>query len=103
MYFENKCQTNIAERPWLFSTQETKAVDLQKKKRVKFPNYVLNHYIKDETRRWLFSNEKFFDLDEVYNSQNDQVWAASREEANEKGDLHETTKFPAENDVVVKV
>ena len=74
--------------------KQPKLTDLQKKKRVKFANWVLNHYIKDDTRRWLFSDEKFFDLDGVYNSQNDRVWAASREEADEKGGLHEKTKFP---------
>ena len=74
--------------------KQPKLTDLQKKKRVKFRNWVLNHYTKDDTRRWLFSDEKFFDLDGVYNSQNDRVWAASREEADEKGGLHEKTKFP---------
>ena len=32
--------------------------------------------------RILFSDEKMFDLDGIYNSQNDRVWAINREEAN---------------------
>ena len=39
------------------------------------------------------SNEKFFYLDRVYNSQNDQVRVANRDEVDEKGSLHEKTKF----------
>ncbi|CAF1556573.1 unnamed protein product [Rotaria magnacalcarata] len=37
---------------------------------------------------------KFFDLDGIYNSQNDRVWAASREEADRKGGFREKTKYP---------
>ena len=64
--------------------KQPKLIDLQKKKRVKFVNWVLNHYTRDDTRRWLFYDEKFLDLDGLYNSQNDQAWTASREEADEK-------------------
>ena len=31
--------------------------------------------------RILVSNEKFFDVDGVYNSQNDRVWAVNRADA----------------------
>ena len=34
--------------------------------------------------RILFSNEKVFDLDDIYNRQNDRMWAVHREEANRK-------------------
>ena len=34
--------------------------------------------------RILFSDEKFFDIDGVYNSQNDRVWAVDRADADEK-------------------
>jgi hypothetical protein len=33
----------------------------------------------------LFSDEKSFDIDGVYNSQNDRVWPIDRADANEKG------------------
>ncbi|CAF3610702.1 unnamed protein product, partial [Rotaria socialis] len=35
-----------------------------------------------------------FDLDGIYNSQNDRVWATSREEADGKGGFREKTKYP---------
>ena len=34
--------------------------------------------------RIFFSDEKMFDLDGVYNSENDHIWAVNREEANRR-------------------
>ena len=34
--------------------------------------------------RILFSDEKMFDLDSIYNSENDRIWAVNREEANRR-------------------
>ncbi|CAF3122126.1 unnamed protein product, partial [Rotaria socialis] len=45
-------------------------------------------------KKWLFTGEKVFDLDGIYNSQNDRVWATSREEADRKGGFREKTKYP---------
>ena len=44
--------------------------------------------------RILFSDEKIFDIDGVYNSQNDRVWAPSRTAANEIGGIRRKRKFP---------
>ena len=44
--------------------------------------------------RILFSDEKLFDIDGVYNVQNDRVWAPSRVEANECGGIKMKRKFP---------
>ena len=44
--------------------------------------------------RILFSDEKIFDLDDMYNSQNQRIWASSRDEADEKGGIKEKQKFP---------
>ncbi|CAF2752241.1 unnamed protein product [Rotaria sp. Silwood2] len=49
---------------------------------------------KEDTKRWLYSGEKYFDLDGVYNVQNDRVWAVSRAEAYRQGGIHQKTKFP---------
>ena len=76
-------------------TKQSKLTNLQKQKRVKFANWVLNNYTKDDTKRWLISDEKYFDLDGIYNVQNDRIWAVSREEADKRGAIHEKTKFPA--------
>ncbi len=42
----------------------------------------------------LFSDEKLFDIDGVYNSQNDRVWAVNRAEADDKGGIKQKRKFP---------
>ena len=36
---------------------------------------------KEDTMGFLFSDEKFFDIDGVYNSQNDRVWGVDRADA----------------------
>ena len=68
--------------------------DDQKIKRKKFANWVRNNFRKEETMRILFSDEKFFDIGDVYNSQNDRVWAVGRADADEKGGIQQRRKFP---------
>ena len=41
----------------------------------------------------LFSNEKLFDIDSVYNVQNNRVWAPSRVEAHKCGEIKMKRKF----------
>ncbi|CAF4765090.1 unnamed protein product, partial [Rotaria magnacalcarata] len=40
------------------------------------------------TTQILFSDEKRFDLDGMYNRQNERIYAATRDEADEKGAVH---------------
>ncbi|CAM4980319.1 unnamed protein product [Rotaria socialis] len=68
--------------------------DDQKIKRKKFANWVRNNFRKEETMKILFLDEKFFNIDGVYNSQNDRVWAVDRVDADEKGDIQQRRKFP---------
>ena len=42
----------------------------------------------------LFSDEKYFDIDDVYNSQNDRVWSINRADADEKGGVKQRRKNP---------
>jgi hypothetical protein len=42
----------------------------------------------------LFSDEKMFDIDGVYNSQNDRVWAVNCAEAVKKDGIKQKRKFP---------
>ena len=74
--------------------KQPKLSDLQKTKRVKFANWVLNNFTKEDTKKWLFTDEKYFDLDGVFNVQNDRIWAVSGEEADKQGARHQKTKFP---------
>lgn len=75
-------------------TVEPLLTDLQKTKRIKFCHWIRNTFTKEETLRILFSDEKMFDIDGVYNSQNDRVWAATRAEADENGGKKQKRKFP---------
>ena len=55
---------------------------------------MLNNYSKEDTKKWLSTDEKYFDLDGIYNLQNDRVWAPSREETDRKVGFHQKTKHP---------
>ena len=57
---------------------------------------MLNNYSKEDTRKWLFSNEKCFDLDGIYNLQSDRVRAPSRKEVDRKDGLYRKTKHREE-------
>jgi hypothetical protein len=61
--------------------------------RKKFANWIRTHFRKEQTKRILFSDEKFFDIDGVYNSQNDRVWAVDRADADKKGGIKQKRKF----------
>ena len=67
--------------------------DFQKSKRMKFANWVRHNFRKEDTLRILFSDEKMFDLDGMYNAQNDRIWAVNRE-ADKRGDVQQKRKFP---------
>ena len=42
---------------------------------------------REDTMKILFSGEKLFDIDGIYNSQNDRIWAVTRVEADKRGGL----------------
>lgn len=73
---------------------EPRLTDEQKIKRKQFANWVRNNFRKEQTMNILFSDEKMFDLDGIYNSQNDRIWAVNRAEADSKGGIRQVRKFP---------
>ena len=42
----------------------------------------------------LFSDEKLFDIDGIYYSENDRIWAVSRVQADKRGGVEQKRKFP---------
>lgn len=66
----------------------------QKAKRVQFVNWIRRHFRKEATMRILFFDEKMFDIDGIYNAQNDRVWAVDRATADAKGGKMNRRKFP---------
>ena len=63
-------------------TLEPLLKDEHKAQRKKFANCSRKKFRKE---RILFSDETMFDLDGIYNSENDRIWAVNREEANRRG------------------
>ena len=45
---------------------------------MKSVNWIWTNFRKQSTTKILFSDEKMFDIDGVYNSQNDQIWTVNR-------------------------
>ena len=68
--------------------------DFEKSKRMKFANWVRHNFRKEHTLRILFSDEKIFDLDSMYNAQDRRIWAVNRDEANKRGGVRQKRKFP---------
>ena len=67
--------------------------DEHKAQRKKFANWERKKFWKEDTMTILFSNEKTFDLDGIYNSENDRIWAVNREEANRRDGKKQQGKF----------
>ena len=67
---------------------ESSLSDDQRVKQKKFANWVGTHFRKEDTMKILFSDEKYLDIDGVYNSQNDRVWAVNRIDADERRALN---------------
>ena len=59
-----------------------------------FANWARKEFWKEDIMRILFYDEKMFDLDGIYNSQNDRIWAVNRVEANWRGGKKQQRKFP---------
>lgn len=74
--------------------KQPKLTEDHKRRRVQFANWIRNNFKKSQAKRIVFSDEKLFSVDGVWNRQNERIWAVSREEANEKGGLRGVSKFP---------
>ena len=58
-----------------------------------FANWLRTNFRKEDTMRIFFSDGKFFDIDGVYNSQNDRVWAVDRADDDKKVALSRDENF----------
>ena len=57
--------------------------------RVKFANWIRTNLRQENIMKILFSGEKMFDIDGIYNSQNDRLWAVNRSVADTKSGLRQ--------------
>jgi transposase len=69
--------------------KEPLLTDEHKEKRIQFANWIRTNFRKGETMKIIFSDEKMFDIDGVYNSQNDRIWAVNRSEADARGGIRQ--------------
>ena len=65
-----------------------------KEKRMKFANWIRTNLRKENTMNILFSDEKMFDINGVYNLHNDRIWAVNRAAIDAKGGIRRKHKFP---------
>ena len=56
---------------------------------------------KEDTMRTLSPDEKMFDLDGIYNRQNDCIWAVNREGANRRGGKKIATNVSKKSDGMI--
>ena len=75
-------------------TVQPSLTDQHKENPKRFANWIRTNFRKEDTMKILFSNEKMFDIDGVYNSQNERIWAANRMEADAKGGIKRRRKYP---------
>ena len=75
-------------------TTQPKLTDEHKKRRVFFAYWVRKSLRKTDDSKILFTDEKYFSLEGIFNRQNERVYAASRQEADAQGGIHEKTKYP---------
>ncbi|CAF3632464.1 unnamed protein product [Rotaria socialis] len=59
-----------------------------------FSNWVVHNFRKEDTLRVLFSDENMFDLDGIYNAQNDRIWTVDRDKTDKKGGVKQKRKSP---------
>ena len=80
-------------RPYRMTTRP-KLTEDHKRRRVSFAYWVRRELKKEDHRQILFSDEKYFSVEGVFNRQNDRIYASSRLEADQRGGVHPTSKYP---------
>ncbi|CAF1280271.1 unnamed protein product [Rotaria sp. Silwood1] len=75
-------------------TTQPNLKDDYKQPRISFAYCVNKSLRKKDRGQILFTDEKYFGLDGILNRQNDRVYAASRQEADEHGGTRPVSKFP---------
>ncbi|CAF4345681.1 unnamed protein product [Didymodactylos carnosus] len=70
-----------------------KLADEHKSKRKSFGICVRKNITKSMSKKILFSDEKYFRVNNTFNTQNDRMYAATRKEADDIGGIHRETQF----------
>lgn len=75
---------NLELQAYRITTQPT-LTDDNKKRRISFEYWVRKSLRKKDHGKILFTDEKYFSVEDVFNRQNEQIYATSRTEANKQG------------------
>ncbi|CAF4393824.1 unnamed protein product, partial [Rotaria magnacalcarata] len=81
-------------RPRIVRTKQLIQKDDHKQRRKSFAYWVRKSLRKKDHGSTLFTDEKYFGMDGIYNRQNDRAYASSRQEADAHGGIHRLSKFP---------
>ncbi len=74
-------------------TTQPKLADDHKKRRVSCAYWLRNFLRKEDHGKILFTDEKYFSVEGVFNRKKERVYAASRFEAAEQGGINEKSKY----------
>ena len=77
-------------------TVQPKLTDAQKQSRIRFAYWVRRSLTKASIRKIMFTDEKYFTVDGIFNRQNDRVYAPSRAAADESGGVYIKAKYPGQ-------
>ena len=66
---------------------ESLLTDEHKEKRMTFANWIRTNFRQETMMNILFSEEKIFDIDGVYDSQSDRIWVINRTAGDNKGGI----------------
>ncbi|CAF1292173.1 unnamed protein product [Didymodactylos carnosus] len=73
---------------------ESLLTNMHKAKRITFANKIRHNFQKEQTMKILFSKEKMFDLNGMYNAENDRIWAINRAATDAKSGIKQQQQFP---------
>ncbi|CAF4313023.1 unnamed protein product [Didymodactylos carnosus] len=80
---------------WAYKVVKELAItDTQKVARKKFAVWIHEISEKMQQEKFLFSDEKYFDLNGVYNSKNERIWAINCAAADDKGGVKQKHQYP---------
>ncbi|CAF4492964.1 unnamed protein product, partial [Rotaria sp. Silwood2] len=74
-------------------TTQPNLQDYHKQRRISFAYWVRKSLRKKDHRKILFTDDKYFGLNGIFNRQNDRVYTPSRQEADEHGGIRQISKF----------
>ena len=77
-------------------TIEPKRSDAHKQARITFAYWVRRSLTKASIQKIFFTDKKYFTVDRIFNRHKDRAYAATRAEEDERGGVHQKSKYSAQ-------